>query len=320
MPRTSTSLACVLCLAALLPLGLADAEEGMFEPRLREGRGGDVLVSGSPGLLRGQLDAFIDLSEAAFDLAFTAPEEQALRDALEVRFTSWPAGERQSFVDLVAPITALREKGRRGDLEGMRAGQRAFWIALDARIQAAPRDVPHGLLTQALEKRQRAAWRGIPAIHAVAADAWLELTGFLVGLGRNETLEPTVGQRSTLNEELDRALHAQPEAVRERLRQVHRVWLLTKARWDAASQTQRFALRWQLVRLLARILGPARLPEPAVGATPADYARAAREVASRMSPYDAWSNLARQPVATLEALLKGLDVAEPVPEHVLLYR
>jgi hypothetical protein len=307
-------------LGAFLPAGGAGAEEGMFEPRFREGRGGDVLVAGTPALLRGQVDAFVDLFEAAFDLAFAAPDEQVLRDAVEGRFAAWPAGERESFLELVAPITALREKGRRGDVEGMKAGQRAFWIALDRRIQAAPREAPQRLLVEALEKRQRTTWRGVPAIHAVAADAWLELNAFLVGVGRNETFEPTAGQRTTLVEELDRALHPQPEAVRERVRQAHRVWLLVKARWDAASQTQRYALRWQVVRLLARILGPARLAEPAVGPTPADYARAAHDVASRLSPYDAWSNLARQPAATLEALLKGLDVVEPLPEHALLYR
>lgn len=319
-PLARLTFAIALGLLALLARAPASAEYGMFEPRFREGRPGDVLVPGSPGLLRGHLHGFVDLSEAAFDLAFAAADEQALRDALEERFASWAAPERAAFLDLVAPLTGLRDKGRGGDVEGMQAGLRAFWIALDRRIQAAPREAPNRLLTQALEKRQRATWKGIPAIHATAADSWLELTTFLVGLGRNESYEPTAGQRAAILEELDRALHPQPEALRERLRRSHRTWLLTKARWDGATQTQRYALRWQLVRLLARILGPARMAEPAVGSTPAHYAQAAADLAARMSPYDAWTNLARQPAATLEALLQGLELTEPLPEHALLYR
>jgi hypothetical protein len=316
--RPPLVLALLLVATGLAPR--ASGESAMFDPRFREGSGGDVLVAGTPGLLRGHVDAFVDLSEAAFDLAFAAAEEQALRDVLEERFAAWSAEERAAFLELVASVTGLREKGRAGDVEGMRAGLRAFWIALDRRIQAAPREPVHRLLTEALEKRQRTAWKGVPAIHAVAADAWLEATLFLTGLGRNEAFLPSEGQRATLAAELEAALHPQPQAVRESLRSFHRAWLLAKARWDAAPPARRYLLRWQVVRLLARVLGPARLPEPAVGPEPSDYAREAARVAERLTAFEAWSNLARQPAATLEALTKGLELPDPAPEHLLLCR
>jgi hypothetical protein len=134
------------------------AEHGMFEPRYREGSGGDTLAQGPPPLLRGHVDGYIDLLEASFDLGLGAADEQALRDAVEVTFGSWNGNDRQAFLELSQPIAGLRVKGRAGDLAGLEAGQRAFLIALDRRIQAAPRDKPYRLVTEALERGQRTAW------------------------------------------------------------------------------------------------------------------------------------------------------------------
>ena len=311
----------LLALALAVCLGrAARAEHGMYEPRFREGRPGDVLVAGTPGLLRGHVHAYVDLVEASFDLGLGAVHEQALRDALEASFTRWNSNDRLAFLELVTPIAGLREKGRAGDLAGLESGQRAFCIALDRRIQAAPREEPYKLVTQALERGQRALWKGVPAIRASAAEAWLEATLMLVGLGRNETYEPTPGQREALTQQLDLELHGQPEAVRERLRQFHRTWSLVKARWDAALPARRFLLRWEAVRLLARAMPRERVFEPKVGPEPTDYVREASVVAGRMGAYDAWSNLARQPLPTLEAFVKGLELAEPAPKHMLLNR
>jgi hypothetical protein len=311
--------ALLLLVGAVRPLP-ARGEEGMFEPRFREGKPGDVLVKGEPGLARGNLDAFIDLTEAALDMAWPARDEQELRDALETAF--YAAGEdgRRAFLELVRPVTSLREKGRSGDIEGLRAGQRAFVIALDRRIHSAPREKQHRLVTEGIEKSQRAVWKGIPAIRASAADAWLEAGLLLVGLGRNERFEPTDGQRSALQEELDVGLHGQAEAVRERLRLFHRTWLFVKARWDQATDARRFALRWEAVRLLARLLPPEKTVTVVPGPSLADYSREAARVAAQLPAYDAWSNAARHPELVLEALKKGLELPEPLPEHVLLYR
>jgi len=307
----------------LLTLGLGrrlEAEHGMHEPRFREGRAGDVLVSNAPSLLRGHVDAFVDLLEASFDFGLGAEPEQELRDALEGSFTAWNSNDRLAFLELVAPIAGLRDKGRAGDLPGLESGQRAFCIALDRRIQAAPREKPFRLVTESLEKSQRPVWKGVPAVRASAAEAWLAATHMLATLGRNEAYEATPGQRDTLLQQLDVELHAQPETVREKLRQFHRTWSLVKARWDAASPARRFLLRWEAVRLLARAMPADRVFEPKVGPEPTDYVREAAVVAGRMAAYDAWSNLARQPVPTLEALVKGLELADPAPKHMLLNR
>lgn len=292
----------------------------MVEPRFREGRPGDVLVKGEPSLLRGHLDAFVDLSEASFDLCFAAPTEQALRDALELSFGGWKAAERSAFLELVTPLTGLREKGRAGEIDALKAGLRAFWIALDRRISAAPREKAHRLLTEALERRQRAVWRGIPAIQGSAADAWLEATLFLSSLGRNEAFEPTAGQRQALETELDVGLHGQSEAVREKLRLVHRTWLLVKARWDDATVPQRLKLRFEAVRLLARLLPAGRTLEVGASGDLTVYAREAARVHEALSAYDAWSSAAQNPEAALQALTKGLELPDPLPEHSLLYR
>ncbi len=311
----------LLALALAVCLGTAArAEHGMYEPKFREGRPGDILVPGTPGLLRGHASAYVDLIEASFDLGLGAAPEQELRDALEASFTGWGTNDRLAFLELVTPIAGLREKGRAGDLAGLESGQRAFSIALDRRIQAAPREPPFKLVTQALERGQRALWKGVPAIRASAAEAWLEATIMLVGLGRNETYAPTPGQREALTQQLDLELHGQPEAVRERLRQFHRTWSLVKARWDAALPARRFLLRWEAVRVLARAMPRDRVFEPKVGPEPTDYVREAAVVAGRMSAYDAWSNLARQPLPTLEAFVKGLELADPAPKHMLLNR
>lgn len=298
----------------------AQAEHGMYEPRFREGSAGDVLVAGEPSLLRGHLDAFVDLTQAAFDLALWAPLEQEVRDGLELAFTSWKAPERQAFLDLVRPVASLRAKGRSGDTDGLKAGLRSFWIELDRRIQAAPREAAHRALTTALERRLRAVWPGVPPIQGSAAEAWLSATVLLVGLARNESYEPTVGQQETLRAQLDTELRGQPEALRERLRVFHRSWLLLQARWDAAPPAARFRLRWEALQLLARMCPAAQGFTPTLGPDPADYAREAAKVAARLTPYDAWSNLARQPAAVLEALTKGLDLPAAPPEHILLYR
>jgi hypothetical protein len=314
----------VLLLIAALVLGAlcvsVHAEHGMFEPRFREGSGGDTLVEGSPALLRGHVDGYVDLIEASFDLGLSATDELALRDAVEVAYGRWSGADRQAFIDLVLPVAGLRAKGHAGGVVELEAGQRAFLIALDRRIQAAPRDKPYRLVTEALERGQRTAWKGVPAIRQSAAEAWLETAQLLVGLGRNEAFEPTAGQREALLTQLDAELHGQPEAVRERVRLAHRSWSFVKARWDAAPPARRFQLRWEAVKLLARAMPPERVFQPRVGPEPTDYVREASVVAGRVSAYDAWFNLARQPTFTFEALTKGLELPDAAPKHLLLNR
>jgi hypothetical protein len=317
--RWAAAGALLVVLATLGP-GSVRAAEGMFEPRFREGKPGDVLVKGEPGLVRGNLDAFIDLTETSLDLAWAEKGEQDLRDALETAFGAWKEAERRAFLDLVSPAAALREKGKGGDTDALKAGKRAFVIALDQRISAAPREKANRLVTEAIERSQRAVWRGIPAIKGSAADAWLEAAVFAVGLGRNEKFVPTDGQRTTVAEELDLALHPQPEPVRERLRLFHRTWLLVKARWDLAPEPRRFAIRWEAVRLLARLLPPDKALTVVQGPELSDYAREAARVAAKTGAFDAWSNVARQPEALLEALKKGLDLPDTTPDQTLLFR
>jgi hypothetical protein len=310
-------------LAAVLLLGVsvrAGGEAG-YEPVFREGRPGDVLVRGEPSLLRGDLDAFVDMTQAAFDVAIDARREQALRDALETGFGAAAAPQRQAFLDVVRPVTGLREKARQSDREGVRQGFESFRRAIDQRLLDLPRSVASRVLGEVLTRRHDPVWKGVPEIHGVAADAWVETATFVASLALNLSVEPTPGQVEALYRDLDAALRGKGPDVRERLLRAHRTWLNAKARWLASTEAKRFEMRWEAVLLLARALPPGAEPPHEVrrGAEMTDYAREAGTLAQKIGAYDALSNLARNPEALLGALERGLGVPRDPGEDILLY-
>jgi hypothetical protein len=299
----------------------ASGEEGwMFDPRFRAGRAGDLLAEGPPPLLRSQLDAFVDLLEASFDLAVPVTHEQRIRDAFERTYAQSSSLEREGFAGLVAPLPSLRGMLRRGDRAGAEEGLAAFRRALDLRLAAAPSREEHLLTAQVLQLRQRVAWPGDPPVPASAAVAWLELTGFLAAIARNEVIEPTIGQRAQLEADLAEPLHRAPEPMRRRLREGHRTWLRTKAAWDEAQVGKRLRLRWAAIAVVERLLPHG---DQAVHLRDGDleaYARAARAVATAERPFDAWINLAANPALVLEQLDAWLGPAPPGEDEPLLCR
>jgi hypothetical protein len=73
------------CVPAPAPAPPAPAPAGlMYEPRFREGKPGDVLADATSPLLRGDLDAFVDLFEAAYDVALS-PAGSLRRSAFPIR-------------------------------------------------------------------------------------------------------------------------------------------------------------------------------------------------------------------------------------------
>jgi hypothetical protein len=291
----------------------------MYEPVFREGKPGDVLVDGSPGLVRGDLDAFVDLTEAAFDVAIPAADEQSLRDTLEVGFGAAMGEKREAFLATVRPLASIREALRKGDAAAARTGLEAFRRAVDQRLRDLPSSRASQVLEQVLGRRHETAWPGTPEVHGGAADAYVDLAAFVTSLGRNEAVEATPGQRQALVRDLDAAFRAKEAPLRERLRSAHRLWIYVKAKWRASADAQRFRMRWEGVKAVARVLPPEHRREVTEGPELADYARFAAAVAAPVGAFDALGNVARDPVALFEAVERGLAVPRDLPEAVLLY-
>lgn len=292
----------------------------MFDPSFREGTPSDVLLDGPPPLLRAQLDAFVDLTEAAFALALAPEVEQGLRDALETWYDEAKEDERIAFATLVAPRSALAAAARRGDAVALSEGLQVFRRALDARLAAAPDTEPNRRVRDLLVHRQATPWPGTPPVSAPAAGSWLELVEFLTSLARNDDFEPTLGQVQVLERKLASPLHTESAATRTRLRDLHHTWLRLKATWDEADVGRRLVLRWKAIDLLVRALPPER--RIAVG-EPGDleaYARAAATLARTQSGYEAWTGLSHNPEAVLEVVDAWLGPLPPAQDHVLLYR
>ncbi|MHC5011060.1 MAG: hypothetical protein ACYTG6_08940 [Planctomycetota bacterium] len=310
-----------LLLLLLPPVSEAvGGEDWMFDPRFREGQPGDVLHAGPPPLLRSQLDGFVDLCEAAFDLAIPSGREQDLRDALELAYGEGTPVDREGFRALVAPIASLRSKARRGDDVGVQAGLSGFRRALDQELAAAPDRAANRIVREVLQLRQQSVWPGTPPVHGAAAAAWIELVEFLVALGRNAGVHPTEGQSAQLIRDTGAVLHGSPEGVRRRLRDAHRVWLRVKAQWDVADVDRRLALRWTAVRLVAAIMPPSRRIEPGPDGDLQAYARAAGALGEAEPAFDAWVNLAANPEAVLVAVDRWLGPLPDERDDTLLYR
>jgi hypothetical protein len=312
----------VLAVVVVLPSAAPARADGerMYEPRFREGAPSDPLVEGPPRLSRGHLNAYVDLLEAAFDVALPSAEEQDLRDSLENEFHGAGTEEREAFVSLVEAIVRLREQARRGEHAGLRDGLRRFRAAIDRRMLADRGRRSHRLLARVLERRHQEVWAGEPAVKGLSVDAYMETIVFVAGLARNEAPPLTPGQRSALIDYLGRDLAQLPKSVRAQLAAMHRTWLWVKARWDRAKDGRRFAMRWEAVKLLAKLV-PAQPPLTVrPGTDLPSYAREAARVADAQRAFDAVTSLARNPEAVLAALTKGLELDRDRPITSLLYR
>ena len=129
-----------------------------------------------------------------------------------------------------------------------------------------------------------------------------------------------VGQLGALRQELSVCPTVRDPALRERIGRAHRLWIATKSRWIAADEAKRFKMRWEAVRLVAKMLPPGRehavIPGPELG----DYARQASAVAVGQNGFDALANLARNPARVFESLERGLGVPKDLPESVMFSR
>ena len=292
----------------------------MFDPRFREGAPSDALVAGPPRLSRGHLHAFVDLFEAAFDIALPARVEQDLRDALEEKFLADDKAGREAQLDLVDGIVELRARARHCDWRAIHAGLRRFRAAVDKRLQAAPDEPAHRILLRVLRRRHEVVWRGEPALKALAVEAYLEMVVFVASLRRNEQIQLSPGQVSALRDYLGKDLRRCGYGTRNAMVDAHRTWLRVKARWDRSRDSRRLAMRWEAVQLLARLAPKPGGVKICVGKDHMDYARQASKVAVVDASFNAVTAVARNPKALLVSLCRGLGLSGKAPPLTLLYR
>jgi len=292
----------------------------MFDPRFREGAPSDALTKGPPPLARGHLNAFVDLFEAAFDLALPAGSEQALRDALETEYVKAGRDWREALLDLTDPIVNLRCCARCCNGRGVRACLRRFRRSIDVRLRKEPKAASTKIILKVLERRHEVVWLGEPEVKRLAADAYLEMAVFVTSLGRNADIKLSPGQWSALREYLGRDLHNLSAKEREGLERAHRTWLLAKARWDRGRDARRFAMRREAVRLCARLAPTEGGLRVDPGTDLKAYARAASKVAAADRPFEAATAVARNPKALREALMRGLELKQNVPAFTFMYR
>ena len=309
-----------LLLAFLAGTTRADDAARMFEPRFREGAPSDLLVEGPPDLSRGHVHAFVDMFEAAFDLALPAEVEQHLRDALETEFAAASAAEREAFLDLADGIVELRRCARCCNNPSVRRCLRAYRSVIDERLRGAPERPVHRILLHVLERRHTVTWLGRPEVKELAADAYFEAVQFVAGLGRNESLRLSPGQQTALRDYLAGDFRRLPEDVRARIGCSHRLWLHAKARWDRAKDDRRLEMRWAAVRLMARLVPKAGGHTVAQGPDLPAYAREAERLAAADRGYDAVTALARNPELLFQALERGLALEEDVQAFTFMYR
>ena len=309
-----------LVVLALPAMAWADGGSKPFDPRFREGAPSDELVGGTLVLSRGHLSAFVDLFESAFDVALPRDTEVLLRKELVTSFRKAGAEDRRAFLALVDNIVEIRRCARCCNGRGVRTCLRLFRGAVDQRLRADPDNPAHRIIQHVLERRHTVVWLGIPEVKDLAAQAYLETVLFIASLGRDEALHLSAGQVSALKDYLDRDLRRLPEKVRDRLARAHREWLLVKARWDRGRDERRLALRWQAVRLMARLVPKTGGHTVGVGTDLDAYRREAARLRAADRGFDAVTALARNPELLHQALDDGIDASRRVPEFTFMYR
>ncbi len=290
----------------------------MFDPRFREGRAADVLVPGNAPLLRGSVDAFVDLVEAATETTLPEGEEQALRDGVESDWKKAAPEDRALFEDAVATRERAKAAAVRGDATGRRAAVAGFTDALFARAAVKPTGPWQAVVRRAAAAKLEAfGAAGEPVVPLAAVEAFEELVAFYAGVARNDGARVTEGQRLAVRSEKIRPeLEGALPAARKRFAASPRLWAFVKARWDAADADTKLRLRWAAVDLVRAI---AKLPE-----VPADvraeglpgYARAASAAVETLPVFDTYTNVVVNWDRVLDALLESFGVAKKDAEGV----
>lgn len=287
----------------------------MFDPKFREGQPSDVLVKGDAPLLRGTVDALVDLIEAWLDLALTAEEEQTIRDGLESSWAKLGTEDKRWYDRQAIARERLRNVPPAEAAEAKRALLQGFGVEVDARAAKQAKFAWADAVRRARARKVTLfSPTPEPAVPVAAVEAFESLVDFLVCVARNDPTVPTEGQRIASRPALKKAMDASGPAVRRHYARFDRLWLLVQARWDAADEAGKLRFRWAVLKFFRPI---AHLPplDPAQVIDLAAYARSADEVARSLSMFDAYTNafanLGTMLTITVEGL--GLDAKDLEP-------
>lgn len=315
---TRRLLAALILLAMGLHAGAAD--EWGFDPRFRPLPAVDVLVKGEPPLLRRDVDAFVDLVEASFDLAMPAKVDSALRVAIEESYEKGDAAHRQLFLGRVESIQTLRRLVREKKVLEAETGLMAFRRSLDAMLHAVPPSPTATILRDVLRGRHETAWAGEPPLNEAAVDSWLALAAFTASVALNQSVAPTTGRVEVAHRDLAALFKERDAAERKRLLRAHKTWIRLQKAWDDGGELKRLKLRAGVAEFVADILPEERRVELGEIEDLPGYARSAAVLREVVPAFDLWVTLASRPAEVLELIETWLG---PVPEGedvILLFR
>jgi hypothetical protein len=293
------------------PAAPAPAPAGlMYDPRFREGKPEDVLAKTEPVLLRRDLDAFVDLFEAAYDVALGPAEEQRFRDAVETGWPVWDSTAREAAKRRPAERDAVVTALGAGDAAGATRLLDAFRSEQDARLSAAPTAAYHQPLVQAKRRASEPFSPGKPTVTVAAQDAFEQMALFLLRVARNEDAPITDGQIVALREQTKKAMDATGDAVRRHYARTPRLWRVVRSRWQSADDEVRLRMRWAAVRAFRWIVGlsPTEGP-PTTRGDLAAYAAAAQEVAAKGPAFDQAALAFQNPQALFDAAVEALGLS-----------
>jgi hypothetical protein len=283
----------------------------MFDPRFREGAAADVLVAGEAPLLRGTLDAFVDLLEAWHDITLPTAEEQALRDAIETWWPKMTDEDRLWFRRQAMARDRMRPAPTGGEPFDAATAKNyldGFGRDVDARVAAAPGRPWAAVIVRARDRKFTPfSPAPAPAVSVAAVEALEEMVTFLVSVARNDAEAPTEGQRIAVRPSIHKMMDASGAVVRGQYAKAPRLWALVRAKWDRADDAGRLRLRWAALKLFRRI---AKQPVP-TGTVVLDlpgYATLASEVAAAMNPADAYTSAFANLGEVVTAVVDGLGV------------
>ncbi len=296
------------------------AEEWGFDPRFRPLPGTDVLVRGDVPLLRRDVDAFVDLVEASFDLAMPRAVEGRLRVAIEEGFEKAGETDRRAFLQRVEGIESLRDLVRQQKVLEAEEGLMAFRRSLDAMLQRDPPDPVATLLRDLLRGRHEIVWAGDPPLNEAAVDAWLATAAFVAALARNDGVVLTEGKKAVTRRDLGVLFRARDADERKRVLQAHRTWIRIQTAWDDSSELRRLRLRKAAVDYVASILPEEKRVEVGQIDSLETYARSAAVLRDVVTAFDTLSTLASRPKEVLALLDTWLGPLPDGQDVLLLYR
>ncbi len=273
-----------------------DASTLFVEPDLGAPDPERIVVPGDVALYGRDQIAFVELFARAFDLGLGAPERERLADALAHHVRDVGPLERQRWLALIDAHEQVDADEAVGRGDAVNAALERFRIDLDALLAVHPEGALQRSVAQVLDLARTATWPGQPPLDGISASAYVEAARFVAGLGRNERIVLTEGQRRTLEEHLRAQLAGRDAKDRDALREVASLWNRVRRTWGTLSPTARLRARGTAAVLLVRLV-PNRpsAEDRAVPTVASEILAISSEARGLGGPFTATTNVALNP-------------------------